>query len=265
MPAGVCRECGAGGLIHCRDRGEVTCSSCGLVHDAYMTHDGHRHHYPGFVDVQALCSMPPIVMEFADDMKLAINDLFHRAQSHAHTTTAHTKAAQLAASIWLVCRERNVPRSREEVCQIAGAHLSDFGRALKRLTGGATSSASTNDPAQYVNRLLSRLDIGGALPSGPKCRRKVLSILDALPVDDIPHTPRVTAAAAICVAMESLGWRVERKLLSDCMGVSLGSLRSAACRVRVCVDGGVLTDVTSNSDSQQTTSQKCSVVTDFPA
>jgi transcription initiation factor TFIIB len=127
----------------------------------------------------------------------------------------------VAASIYLACKERMIPRTIDEVCRVAGVNRPFATRCYKILIGEMRIEPPITDPFRNVAKISARAGIEQRVS-----RRavKILSLVSS-------HTattgknPLVLAAAALYLATVESKMGIAKTVIADAAEVSTISLR----------------------------------------
>ncbi|MEE8359023.1 MAG: transcription initiation factor IIB [Candidatus Hydrothermarchaeales archaeon] len=128
----------------------------------------------------------------------------------------------VAAVIYAACRQRNVPRTLEEVSQAAQMNRKDIGRIYRYVARELGFSLHPTTPMDYVPRFVSELK----LPF--EVQKKANEILNAAIKAQITSGkgPTGVSAAAIYIASVLLGERVTQSEVAGVAGVTEVTIRN---------------------------------------
>ena len=130
-------------------------------------------------------------------------------------------AAMTSATIYIVCRLNNVPRTFSEIAKAANTDEKFVKRAYRAISRELKLTPRLSRPKDYLERFASRLDLSRKVCS------KAREYLNVVPeVDPNGKSPLGTAAAVIYMAALDAGEPVTQKDVCRIIGVSEVTLRT---------------------------------------
>jgi len=127
----------------------------------------------------------------------------------------------VAASIYLACKERMIPRTMDEVCRAAGVDRPFATHCYKILVGEMHIEPPVTDPFRSVSKISAKAGIE------ERVSRRAMEILSAVASHTaiVGKNPIVLAAAALYLATVEHGLDVTKTVIADAAEVSTISLR----------------------------------------
>ncbi len=116
-----------------------------------------------------------------------------------------------SASLYASCRENQVPRSLKEITEVSRVSKKDIGKSYRLITRELEIRLPPIDPARYVARFGSDLDISG------ETRTKAISIIRQAKEERLTSgkSPVGIAAAAIYIAAYLMGERKTQREVAE--------------------------------------------------
>lgn len=127
----------------------------------------------------------------------------------------------VAASIYLACKERMIPRTIDEVCKAAGVDRPFASHCYKILIGEMHIDPPVTDPFRNIAKISAKAGIEERVS---RRAREILSSI-ASHTAIMGKNPLVLAAAALYLATVEHGMNVTKTMIADAAGVSTISLR----------------------------------------
>jgi transcription initiation factor TFIIB len=127
----------------------------------------------------------------------------------------------VAASIYLACKERMIPRTIDEVCKAAGVDRPFASHCYKILIGEMHIEPPVTDPFRNIAKISAKAGIEERVS---RRAREILSSI-ASHTAIMGKNPLVLAAAALYLATVEHGMNVTKTMIADAAGVSTISLR----------------------------------------
>ncbi len=146
---------------------------------------------------------------------------FYRKALQKNLIKGRSISGFVAASIYLACKERMIPRTVDEVCRVAGVSRPFATRCYKLLIGEMCIDPPITDPFRNVAKISAKAGIE------ERVSRRAIEILSSVS----NHTaitgknPVVLAAAALYLATVENKMGIAKTVIADAAGVSTISLR----------------------------------------
>lgn len=128
----------------------------------------------------------------------------------------------LAASLYIACRQCNVPRTLDEISEASGVGRKDIGKTYRFISRQMGIGLNPTTPVDYVPRFGSELGLSGEVQS------KAIEILRAAMDMELTsgRGPVGACAAAIYIASVLLGERRTQKEIADAAAVTEVTIRN---------------------------------------
>lgn len=146
---------------------------------------------------------------------------FYRKALQKSLIKGRSIAGFVAASIYLACKERMIPRTIDEVCGAAGVDRPFATHCYKILIGEMHIEPPVTDPFRNIAKISAK---AGVEEWVSRRAREILSSV-ASHTAIMGKNPLVLAAAALYLATAEHGLNVTKTVIADAAGVSTISLR----------------------------------------
>ena len=140
-----------------------------------------------------------------------------------------------AASIYIVCRRCNLPRTLEEIAEVANITKKDVGRTYRFLARELKIKLPPTSPADYIPRFASEIGISSEAQS------KAIEIINGAIDKKLTSGkgPTGVAAAALYIASVLLGERKTQREIAEIDGVTEVTIRNRYKELSENLDMGV--------------------------
>ncbi len=171
----------------------------------------------GFTEIRRLTGQ----LELPADLKEQACVLFESAQE-ADLLQGRCIEGFAAASVYTICRTLSVSRTIEEIVAVASAEESELKVAYRALNKELDIATGPIDPAEYLARFASELDVPNDLE-----RRAREFTADASEAGiTMGRNPSGVAAACLYTAARTSGHELTQKEVADVAGVSSATVRN---------------------------------------
>ncbi len=128
----------------------------------------------------------------------------------------------LVATLYIVCRKRQIPRTLDELAETSGVDKTDIGRTYRFLKDELDIDVPLTNPKRYVPRFASQLDLRGEVQEEAK------DILDKAINEGLisGRGPTGVAAASLYIAGVQLNERRTQKEVAESAGVTEVTIRN---------------------------------------
>lgn len=130
--------------------------------------------------------------------------------------------AVVAATIYAICRNYGIPRTLEEIAEIAGVEKKEVGRTYRFIMHELGMKCPLTDPRSYITRFVAALKLTGKTQEiAQKLLNKAISrgLVSG-------RGPTGVAAAAVYIASAMLGQRKTQKEVAEVAGVTEVTIRN---------------------------------------
>lgn len=150
----------------------------------------------------------------------------YKKQEDAQKVRGETRRAMMGASVFVACRNHNVPRSHEEVAKLFLVNIRSLCKAIPRFTQTDNTVLSTQ--IGIAERFCATLNLND------EQRNNVMELLYEISTkseNDFEHTPKTIVAGVIAFAM---GYRTKQQMkpVSDASGVSSLSIHKIVVKLK---------------------------------
>ncbi len=130
----------------------------------------------------------------------------------------------LVATLYIVCRKRGIPRTLEELSDVAGSGASEkaIGRTYRMLKSELNLDVPLPDPAEFVPRYAAKLELSGTIQQ--KAKRILKEAKEKRIVSG--KGPTGVAAAALYLAAKMEGEKRTQKEVSEAASVTEVTIRN---------------------------------------
>ena len=128
----------------------------------------------------------------------------------------------VAAVLYAVCRESNVPRTLNEMAEASGISKKDIGRTYRFLTKELELNVPLTNPIYYIPRFTSELGLSGEVQE--EARKTLQKAIDQGLISG--RGPTGVAAAAVYIAALIKGERRTQKQVANVAGVTEVTIRN---------------------------------------
>ncbi|WP_407379333.1 TFIIB-type zinc ribbon-containing protein [Methanobrevibacter sp.] len=175
----------------------------------------------------SLLSLPRSVRERAS--------LIYRKALDEKLIRGRTIDGVVSASIFIACREHNIPRTLDEIAEVSSSTRRDIGRVERFLTRKLNIKLAPTSPNDYIPRFASELEMSGEFES------KAIQIINESRKEGLTvgKGPSGLAAAALYIASLLLGDRKSQKRIAEVAGVTEVTVRNRYREISECLDLGV--------------------------
>ena len=128
----------------------------------------------------------------------------------------------VAAVIYAICRNYGIPRTLDEIANIAGAEKKEIGRTYRFIMHELEMKVPLTDPRLYISRFVAALKLSGKVQEiAVKLLQKAISkgLVSG-------RGPTGVAAAAVYIASAMYGERRTQKEVADVAGVTEVTIRN---------------------------------------
>jgi len=128
----------------------------------------------------------------------------------------------VAAIIYAVCREYGIPRTLDEIADIAGVEKKEIGRTYRFVMHELGMKVPLTDPREYISRFVAALKLSGKVQElAVKLLQKAISkgLVSG-------RGPTGVAAAAVYIASAMVGERRTQKEVAEVAGVTEVTIRN---------------------------------------
>lgn len=139
-----------------------------------------------------------------------------------------------AAALYAACRQLNVPRTLDEVSEVAQVPKKQMARAYRALSRELQLQLSPTTPLDYVSRFASELDVG------PEARARAIEILKEADEQGLAagKAPTGLTGAALYLSAREVGEARTQEQVAEVSGVSEVTLRNRAKEFEAAGIGG---------------------------
>jgi len=112
-------------------------------------------------------------------------------------------------SLYATCRQRDLPRSLNEIAQVSNVKKKDIGRTYKLLLKNLKISSSVSNPQSYIHRFCSELSLSSI------ARKKALEVLSKASEKKLVisrHPIGIAAATTYIAAVQCKEWRTQQEV-----------------------------------------------------
>ena len=158
---------------------------------------------------------------------------FYRKSLQKSLIKGRSISGFVAASIYLACKERMIPRTIDEVCRVAGVDRPFATHCYKILIGEMHIEPPITGPFRNIAKISARAGIE------ERVSRRAVEILSSV----ASHTaitgknPLVLAAAALYLAAVEHGLEVTKTVIADAAEISTISLRKRLADITLALKG----------------------------
>jgi len=128
----------------------------------------------------------------------------------------------VAAVLYAICRDYGIPRTLDEIANIAGAEKKEIGRTYRFIMHELEMKVPLTDPRQYISRFVAALKLSGKVQEiAIKLLQKAISkgLVSG-------RGPTGVAAAAVYIASAIVGERRTQKEVAEVAGVTEVTIRN---------------------------------------
>jgi len=128
----------------------------------------------------------------------------------------------VAAVLYAICRNYGIPRTLDEIANIAGAEKKEIGRTYRFIMHELDMKVPLTDPRQYISRFVAALKLTGKVQEiAVKLLQKAISkgLVSG-------RGPTGVAAAAVYIASAIVGERRTQKEVAEVAGVTEVTIRN---------------------------------------
>ncbi|HXG06410.1 MAG TPA: TFIIB-type zinc ribbon-containing protein [Nitrososphaera sp.] len=153
---------------------------------------------------------------------------FYRKAVHKSLIKGRSISGFVAASVYLACKERMIPRTMGEVCRVAGVKKPFATHCYKILIGEMSIEPPIMDPFRNVTKIAARAGID------ERVSRKAIEILSLVSnhTATTGKNPLVLAAAALYLATAENNADIAKTVIADAAEVSTISLRKRIADIK---------------------------------
>ena len=128
----------------------------------------------------------------------------------------------VAAVIYAICRDYGIPRTLDEIANIAGAEKKEIGRTYRLIMHGLEMKVPLTDPRLYISRFVAALKLSG------KVQENAIKILQRAISKGLVsgRGPTGVAAAAVYLGSAMVGERRTQKEVAEVAGVTEVTIRN---------------------------------------
>jgi transcription initiation factor TFIIB len=167
-------------------------------------------------EINRICSSLGLAWQVAER-----SAYFYRKALQKNLIKGRSISSFVAASIYLVCKERKIPRTIDEVCRAAGIDRPFAAHCYKILVGEMHIDPPVTDPFRNITKISTRAGIEERVS---RRAREILSSV-ASHTAIMGKNPLVLAAAALYLATAEHKLSVTKTTIADAAEVSTISLR----------------------------------------
>lgn len=128
----------------------------------------------------------------------------------------------VAAVVYATCRDYGIPRTLDEIADIAGVEKKEIGRTYRFIMHELGMKVPLTDPRQYISRFVAALKLGGKVQEiATKLLQKAIAkgLVSG-------RGPTGVAAAAVYIASAMVGERRTQKEVAEVAGVTEVTIRN---------------------------------------
>ncbi len=128
----------------------------------------------------------------------------------------------VAAVIYAVCRDYGIPRTLDEIAEIAGVEKKEIGRTYRFIMHELGMKVPLTDPREYISRFVAALKLSG------KVQELAIKLLQKAMGKGLVsgRGPTGVAAAAVYIASAMVGERRTQKEVAEVAGVTEVTIRN---------------------------------------
>ena len=128
----------------------------------------------------------------------------------------------VAAVIYAVCRDYGIPRTLDEIAEIAGVEKKEIGRTYRFIMHELDMKVPLTDPREYISRFVAALKLSG------KVQELAIKLLQKAMSKGLVsgRGPTGVAAAAVYIASAMVGERRTQKEVAEVAGVTEVTIRN---------------------------------------
>lgn len=128
----------------------------------------------------------------------------------------------MTASLYIACRQCNLPRSLDEIAEVSGLRRKDIGKTYRQLARKLGIRMKPVGPSEYVSKMCTNLELSS------RAQSYVLELLGELAERryDSGKSPLGTAGAAIYIASIKYRERRTQKEIAGVAGVTEVTIRN---------------------------------------
>ncbi|MBQ9025119.1 MAG: transcription initiation factor IIB [Methanobrevibacter sp.] len=141
----------------------------------------------------------------------------------------------VSASIYIACREHNIPRTLDEIAEVSSSTRTDIGRVERFIVRSLKIKLVPTSPNDYIPRFASELEMTNEFES------KAIQIINESKKEGLTvgKGPSGLAAAALYIASLLLGDRKSQKRIAEVAGVTEVTVRNRYKEISEGLDLGV--------------------------